>query len=210
MPILNPRTVSPRLLRLSKQLATSSRICSCAQVRCRHDTAAADSVHGQTDVEHHVNESAPPLRARKHGFKPLPVSPLIRERYANGPPRQNAQQQDSLKDFQKEVAMNPYGKHVPHLHLSGKILIVPPSTSASDFNSPLRSHTRTSPIALPPTFRNNDRDIAGCHKHSTPQTKSPHPARSSCRLHREHTRADELCPEPERYGPPLVAAKALD
>jgi hypothetical protein len=109
MPILNPRTATPRLYRTR---ATSWRNCLHTPVRWRHDTAVVDLVHDQTDLEQHVNEYAPPLRARNHGFKPLPMSPLMREGYAKGPPRRIEPQQDELKDFRKEVAMNPFGRHM--------------------------------------------------------------------------------------------------
>jgi len=207
MPILKSRAVTPRLF---KQLATSSQRCFHAKTRCLHETAAADSVQGQSDLEQHVNDYEPPLRARKHGFKPLPMSPLMREGYAKGRPRPNEQQQDALKDFQKEVAMNPYGTHVPRSYFSRQILILPPSTSASNSNSPLRSHARAPTFALPPSLRNNHRETTGCHERSIPQIKSPHTAWPPCRLYRKYTCADELCLEPERHGPPLIAAKALD
>jgi hypothetical protein len=206
MPILNPHTVTPCL---SKQLATSSQRCLHARTRCLHETAAADSVQGQSDLEQHVNAYAPPLRARKHGFKPLPMSPLMREGYAKGRPRPKEQQQDALKDFQKEVAMNPYGTHMPRSYFSRQILTLSPSTSASYSNSPLRSNPRAPPITLPPPFRNNDRETTGCHERPIPQIKSPHPAWPPCRLYREYTCADELCFEPERRGPPFVAAETL-
>lgn len=152
MPILNPRTVTPRLYRTR---ATSWRNCLHKQVRWRHDTAVADSVGGQTDLEQHVNEYAPPLRARKHGFKPLPMSPLMREGYAKGRPRQIEPQQDELKDFRKEVAMNSFGRHILRIHFTRQILILAPSTSTSDSHSTLRSYARAPTFPLPPPFRNN-------------------------------------------------------
>ena len=109
MPILIPRAVTPRL---SKQLATSSRVRSHTQVRCRHETAAADSFHGQTDLEQHVNEYAPPMRARTHGFRSLPMSPLMIGENAKRTHRPRAQHHDALKDFQKEVSVNPYGRRM--------------------------------------------------------------------------------------------------
>jgi hypothetical protein len=164
MPVLNPWTVTPRLYRTR---ATSWRNCFDTPLRWRHDTAAADSVHGQANLEHHVNEYAPPLRARKHGFKSLPMSPLMREEYAKGPPRQVEPQQDVLEDFRKEVAMNPYGRHVLLFYLSRKVLTLPPSTSSSDAYSTLRPYARAPTFPLPPPFRNNAREITGCHELST-------------------------------------------
>ena len=110
MSILIPRIVTPRLFR---PRATSWRKClHTTQVHYRHEASAAGSVQHRADSEQHVNEYAPSLRARKHGFRPLPVSPLMREGYARGTPKQIVQQHDELKEFQKEVAMNPYGKHI--------------------------------------------------------------------------------------------------
>lgn len=152
MPILNPRTATPRLYRTR---ATSWRNCLHTQVRWRHDTAAGDSAHGQSDIEHHVNEYAPPLRARKHGFKPLPMSPLMREGYVKGPPRQVEQQQDALKDFQKEVAMNPHGMYMLRTYVSRKILTLSPSTSTSDSDTTLRSHACALTFSLSPPFCND-------------------------------------------------------
>lgn len=152
MPILIPRAVTHRLF---KQLATSSRVRSCAQVRGRHESAAADSVHGRTDLEHHVNEYAPPLRARKHGLKPLPMSPLMIEGNAKRPRKPRVPNSDALKDFQKEVAMNPYGRHVLRSYFSRNILILPPSTRTSDSYSNLRYHVCALTVPLSTSFRNN-------------------------------------------------------
>lgn len=152
MPILNPRTVTPRLYRTR---ATSWRNCLHTPVRWRHDTAAAHSIHGQTDLEQHVNEFTPLLRARKHGFKPIPISPLMREGYAKGSPRQIEQQQDALKDFRKEVAMNPFGRHMLRTFCIRQILILAPSTSISDSYSTLRSYARAPTIPFPPPLCNN-------------------------------------------------------
>ena len=152
MPILIPRAVTPSL---STQLATSSRICSYAQVRCRHETAAADSFHGQTDLEQHVNEYAPPLRARKHGFRSLHMSPLMIGENAKRTRRPKAPHDDALKDFQKEVAMNPYGRRMLRSQFSHKILILQPSTSTSDSYPILRSHSCAPTVPLSPPFRND-------------------------------------------------------
>jgi hypothetical protein len=103
MPILTPHTVTPRLF------ITSSPKCLHTQIRLRHETAVANPVCDQASLEQDVNGYAPPLRVRKHGFRALPVSPLIREGNAKRPRKAIGQQHDSLKDFQKEVALNPYG-----------------------------------------------------------------------------------------------------
>ena len=154
MLILIPRAVTPRLSTCT-QLATSSQRCSHTQVRYLHETAAADSVQHHADSEEHVNEYAPPLRARKHGFKPLPMSPLMGARNAKAPRTQIAQQQDALKDFQKEVAVNPYGTHIPRSHFLRKTLTLSPSTSTSNSYSTLRSYACTPTLPLPASIHNN-------------------------------------------------------
>ena len=152
MPILNPRTVTPRLYRTR---ATSWRNCLHTQLRWSHDTAAAGSVHGQSDLEQHVNEYSPLSRARKHGFKSLPMSPFMRDGYAKGPPRQVEQQQDALKEFRKEAAMNPYGRHMLRSCFSRETLTLPSSTSTSDSHSTLCSHACAPTFPLSPPFHNN-------------------------------------------------------
>ena len=109
MPILIPRTVSPHCFR---KLAAYSPSWLRAQARCRHDSAAADFLQPQTDLKGDANEYAPPLRARKHGFKALPLSPLMCGDGAKKIRKKSAQQDDALKEFQKEVALNPYGMHI--------------------------------------------------------------------------------------------------
>jgi hypothetical protein len=111
MPTLIPRTGSPHLFR---QLATYHPSCLHAQARCRHDSAAIDPRQQQASLSEDVNEDAPPLRVRKHGFRSLPLSPLMRgdgakksRKQSVVPPSQHA----ALKEFQKEVAMNPYGMY---------------------------------------------------------------------------------------------------
>lgn len=108
MPILISRTVTPNPLR---QLAAYSPRGLRTQVRCLHDSAAGSSLELQTDAKEGVKEDAPPLRARKHGYRALPVSPLMRKDSAKKHIKQTVHQDDDLKEFRKEVAMNPYGKH---------------------------------------------------------------------------------------------------
>jgi hypothetical protein len=112
MPILITRTGTPHLFR---QLATNAPSCLHAQARCRHDSAATDSRQQQASLSEDVNEDAPPLRVRKHGFRALPLSPLMRGDSAKKPRKQSVappSQRDALKEFHKEVAMNPYGMHI--------------------------------------------------------------------------------------------------
>jgi hypothetical protein len=112
MPTLIPRTGSPHLFR---QLATNAPSCLHAHARCRHDSAAAESrQQQQASLEEDVNDDTPPLRVRKHGFRSLPLSPLMRGDGAKKPRKQSVaspSQHAALKEFQKEVALNPYGMY---------------------------------------------------------------------------------------------------
>lgn len=163
MPILIPRTVTPHLFR---QLATSSPRCFHTQTPCRHEAAAADFVQSEANLEQHedVNGYATPSRERKHGFKALPVSPLMREGNAKRPRRQNAQQHDALKAFQKEVAMNPYGAIIPRPLCPHTILILPSSTSTRNSRPILQSHTGPPASPFPAPFHHNNRKIASCQQ----------------------------------------------
>jgi hypothetical protein len=148
MPILIPRTGTSHPIR---QLATNAPSCFLAQARCRHDSVAADPLQSQASLEHDVNEDAPPLRVRKHGFRALPMSPLMRGDGAKKPRKQSVtppSQQAALKEFQKEVALNPYGMHT----IDTALLISDTNTRSQHKHSqpPSASATSHSP-AYPPT-----------------------------------------------------------
>jgi hypothetical protein len=66
-----------------------------------------------------VNDYNPPLKLRKHGFKSLPLSPLMRTEKDAPATTRRAQPlvDDALKQLQKEVATNPFGWSTPQTHL---------------------------------------------------------------------------------------------
>lgn len=153
MPILIPRAVTPHLFR---RITVCSPRCFHSQVRLRGETAAADSVHDQAALEKHVNDYAPPLRMRKHGFGALPMSPLLYEGNARRSRKQSAQRDDTLKDFQKEVALNSYGMYISHRYSLHTMLILPPSTCSRDSYPMLQSHIRAPAVPLPASIYHND------------------------------------------------------
>lgn len=161
MPTLIPRTVTPRPFR---QLATYSPSCLRVQVRYRHDSAATESPEPQTELKENVNEDAPLLRVRKHGFRALPVSPLMRGDGARKQRRQSAPQDDSLKEFQKEVALNPYGMHTQRLQFMYSILTSNHSASSSDSCPILQPHASPPALTLPAPIHHDNRKSASHHQ----------------------------------------------
>jgi hypothetical protein len=106
----------PRVKKASWQLAVPSPISSRLHSRRSHGTAQALDQSLPKDSLNHsqptVNDYNPPLRLRKHGFKSLPLSPLMRtEKNAPATTRRALPPPDdeALKQFQKEVATNPFG-----------------------------------------------------------------------------------------------------
>jgi hypothetical protein len=108
----------PDLLRVEKafrQFAVPSQISSRLHFRRSHGTAQALdqslSVDSLNHSQHTVNDDGQPLKLRKHGFKSLPLSPLMRTE--KGAPATTRRTQppadDALKQFQKQVAANPFG-----------------------------------------------------------------------------------------------------
>ena len=120
-----------------RQLAVSSQLFSRLHIRRSHGAAAASS----SDSLHHsqptVNEDNPPSRLRKHGFKSLPLSPLMHTEDASAHKRRTQPSADeAMKAFQKEVAMNPYG------------LSTSPPTSIS-LSPPSNNHPQAQALATP-------------------------------------------------------------
>jgi hypothetical protein len=118
----------PDLLRVEKafrQFVVPSQIFSRLHFRRSHGTAQAlDQSLPKASLNHSqptVNDYNPPLKPRKHGFKSLPLSPLMRTDKDAPATTRRAQPpaDDALKQFQKEVATNPFGWSTPqsHLHL---------------------------------------------------------------------------------------------
>jgi hypothetical protein len=118
----------PDLLRVKqafRQLAVPSQISSRLHFRRSHGPAAARDQSlprpPQDSLNHPqptVNNNNQPLRLRRHGFKSLPLSPLMRADEDAPATTRRAQQpppsaDEALKQFQKEVAMNPYGLSTP-------------------------------------------------------------------------------------------------
>jgi hypothetical protein len=123
----HPTKLMPDLLRVKqgfRQLAVPSQISSRLHFRRSHGPAAArdQSLPRPQDSLNHpqptVNNNNQPLRLRRHGFKSLPLSPLMRADEDAPATTRRAQQpppsaDEALKQFQKEVAMNPYGLSTP-------------------------------------------------------------------------------------------------
>lgn len=181
MPNLIPRTVTPHPFR---QLATHSLSFLRAQARCRHDSAAAESLKAQTELKEDVNQDAPPLRIRKHGFRALPVSPLMREDGARKHRREITSQDDVLKEFQKEVALNPYGVHTQRPQNQHPILTPNLSASTSDSHPILQPHSGPSTLTLPATFHHDNRKSAEHHQRQFTQSQSSHTTRAQRRIQR--------------------------
>ena len=171
MPILILRAVTPCLF---KQLPTAPPRCSHTQTRLLHEAAATGAVRDQADLGRDVNKYAPPLRVRRHGFKSLPVSPLLREGNAKKPRKQTAQQHDTLKGFQKEVAMNPYGMHITCKHCTRKTLTPPCSTSSRNSHPNLYPHACALALSLPGSFHHNGRKTTAYHQFPDAKTEGPH------------------------------------
>lgn len=61
------------------------------------------------------------FRVRKHGNKPLPLPPLLDEIVTEARMKHEKMKpsydKNSLTDFQKELALNPYGKHFINIHI---------------------------------------------------------------------------------------------
>jgi hypothetical protein len=107
MPDLLSRAIT---LQPFRQFAVPSANFSRLHIRRSHGTAATsnqslptDSLNGPQPT---VDNDGPPLRRRKHGFKSLPLSPLISTEDARRAP---VPADENLKKFQEEVATNPYG-----------------------------------------------------------------------------------------------------
>jgi hypothetical protein len=102
-----------------RQFAVPLQRSSLLHIRRSYGTAAVEDRSLPKDSLNHsqipVNNDNPPLRLRKHGFKSLPLSPLIRTEDAPAPIRRAPAPADdeALKAFQKEVALNPYGSSTP-------------------------------------------------------------------------------------------------
>jgi hypothetical protein len=124
----HPTKLMPDLLRVKqafRQLAVPSQTSSRLHFRRSHGPAAASdqSLPRPRDSLNHpqptVNNNYQPLRLRRHGFKSLPLSPLMRADEDAPPPVRRAQPpppppaDEALKQFQKEVAMNPFGLSTP-------------------------------------------------------------------------------------------------
>ena len=124
----HPTKLMPDLLRVKqafRQLAVPSQISSRLHFRRSHGTAQALDQSLPVDSLNHsqptVNDYNSPLKLRKHGFKSLPLSPLMCTDKDAPATTRRAQPpaDDALKQFQKEVATNPFGRSTPqpHLHL---------------------------------------------------------------------------------------------
>jgi len=106
-----------------RQFAIPSANFSRLHARRSHGTAAARDQARPADSLHHsqptVNDDGQFWKRRKHGFKSLPLSPLMREKDAPAPRTRRAQTPSTddddaaLKEFQKEISMNPYGLSAP-------------------------------------------------------------------------------------------------
>ena len=122
----HPTKLMPDLLRVPKafrQLAVTTQISSRLHFRRSHGPAAARDQSlprpPQDSLNHPqptVNNNNQPLRLRRHGFKSLPLSPLMRADEDAPATTRRAQQppaDEALKALQKEVAMNPFGLSTP-------------------------------------------------------------------------------------------------
>jgi hypothetical protein len=115
MPDLLSRAIT---LQPFRQFAVFSQSATRLHIRRSHGTAAADGRSLPVDSLNHPQTTAdndgPPLRLRKHGFKSLPLSPLMRFEDAPATTRRApAPVDEAMKEFQKEVAMNPFGLSTP-------------------------------------------------------------------------------------------------
>lgn len=108
MPDLRSRAIT---LQPFRQFAVFSQNVTRLHIRRSYGTAAADSLNQSHTT---VDNDGPPLKLRKHGFKSLPLSPLMRTEDAPATTRHaTATTDEALKGFQKEVAMNPFGLSTP-------------------------------------------------------------------------------------------------
>jgi len=113
----------PDLLSRAITLQPFRQTISRLHIRRSHGTSAArdQSLPLPLDSLNHsqptLNNDGQPLRLRKHGFKSLPLSPLMRAEEDAPTPVRRAQPpppaDEALKQFQKEVAMNPFGLSTP-------------------------------------------------------------------------------------------------
>lgn len=108
MPDLLPRAITPfKLAQLAQCLPRSRAL----QVRQRHDIS---SQHGAPDsllnTQPTVSEDGQLMRSRKHGFRSLPLSPLMSEKKPSTKAAKDEADEKALADFQKEFAMNPFGE----------------------------------------------------------------------------------------------------
>jgi hypothetical protein len=113
MPDLLSRAIT---LQPFRQFAVFSQNVTRLHIRRSHGTAAAQDRSLPVDSLNHsqttVDNDGPPLKLRKHGFKSLPLSPLMRTETAPATTRR-APVDEALKEFQKGVAMNPFGSSTP-------------------------------------------------------------------------------------------------
>jgi hypothetical protein len=115
MPDLLSRAIT---LQPFRQLRVPSHIFSRLHIRRSHGTAAAEDrslpVDSLNRSQTTADNDGPPLKLRKHGFKSLPLSPLMRFEDAPATTRRApAPADEALKEFQKQVAMNPFGSSTP-------------------------------------------------------------------------------------------------
>lgn len=84
----------------------------CGAYRHYHDTVARRSTASANKQSASVSENGFQMKARKHGFKSLPISPLMRTREKTKPKPApvNASEDEALAEFRKQFAQNPFGR----------------------------------------------------------------------------------------------------
>jgi hypothetical protein len=179
MPVLISGSVAPYSFRqLARCFLSRFHV---AQARRCHDFAVASPVQ-ETSLKGDAQEDEPRIRERKHGFRALPVSPLM---IGDGKRRQRRpiiQQDDALKEFQKEVALNPYGTTTTDVFTCTPKTDNLSSTSTRNPNPILQSHPNPPPLSLPNPLHHNHRTPPSYHRKSVAQIESSHKTRVQYRL----------------------------
>ncbi|KAM0713697.1 hypothetical protein Q7P37_010659 [Cladosporium fusiforme] len=98
-------------LQLAQLAECLPRRCCVAQVRQRHDISAQnEAAHSLLQTQPIVIKDGQLMRSRKHGFRSLPLSPLLSEgrRKPSKSAGRDVADDEALAEFQKEVAMNSF------------------------------------------------------------------------------------------------------